>query len=101
MPAWQRSAGSGRACPLASSHRGPQGPRPPAKREEGSAAPAANHTLIMHLTLALRYVWVNGDYAGRVQGAAYSLQDPDRPQQLALQASRWPVGVPLEPRPAP
>lgn len=55
----------------------------------------------MHLTLALRYVWVNGDYAGRVQGAAYSLQDPDRPQQLALQASRWPVGVPLEPRPAP
>lgn len=32
-----------------------------------------------------RYVLVQGDYAGRVQGAVYSLLDPDHPQQLTLQ----------------
>lgn len=32
-----------------------------------------------------RYVLVQGDYAGRVQGVVYSLQDPDHPQQLALE----------------
>ncbi|EFN56533.1 hypothetical protein CHLNCDRAFT_144169 [Chlorella variabilis] len=34
------------------------------------------------------YVAVQGDYAGRVQGAVYSMQDPDNPKQLTLQAGR-------------
>lgn len=35
-------------------------------------------------TLCARYVYVHGDYAGRVSGAVFNIDDPSNPRKLEL-----------------